>query len=252
MSLLQHLMLLYHNMELSPRLKKITELAGKCDVVADIGTDHALVPVFLVENGLCQKAYACDVASEPLKRAGEYVASKGLSDKIKLILTDGLENVPPDTDKIIIAGMGGELIASIIAEDKLHKNAEYILQPMSMAKELRKYLYDNGFEIIDEVIVSEHNGEKLYCIINAHYTGIKTEYEYIDLFASKKLIKKTDDDTVNYLFKQGNIQIKIAQCQKISEKADKGNIEKSESVGKYLIEISENNRRKQHENTRNI
>ena len=63
-------------MKLSPRLKKIVDFTDKCGVVADIGTDHALVPVYLIENGLYKKAYACDIRPLPLKRAEKYIFSR--------------------------------------------------------------------------------------------------------------------------------------------------------------------------------
>ena len=87
------------------RLKKIAEMISKGMIVADIGTDHAFLPIMLVQNGISDRVYACDVAEGPLKGARENIAKSGLSDRISTILTDGLHDVPMDTDCVVIAGM---------------------------------------------------------------------------------------------------------------------------------------------------
>ena len=188
-------------MTLSLRLQKIAEYSGKCAVVADIGTDHALVPVYLIENGLFSHAYACDIGTLPLKRAEKYVKSRTLTDKIDLILSNGLEKVPSDADVVIIAGMGGELIRDILQNDESHKAALFVLQPMTAADELREYLYLNGYSILDEDIVSEHSDTKLYSVMKVRKLGENREFSSLDILISPALQSKNSIEKTRYIEK---------------------------------------------------
>ena len=99
---------------LSPRLLAVARLVPKCSVVADIGTDHAYVPIYLVENGIADFVIASDVVEGPAMRAIENIKRHNLSDKIDVRIGNGLEKVK-QADVIIIAGMGGKLICDIIS-----------------------------------------------------------------------------------------------------------------------------------------
>ena len=137
----------------------------------DIGTDHGYLPIFLANEGRTAAAYACDVSEGPLSSAERNIASAGLSDRIKTVLSDGLSTVgivyPCD---IVIAGMGGELIASIIGAkpEVKHPDVRLVLQPMTKTEFLRRYLAGNGFEIIKEDLAEEG---KIYQITVCRYTG---------------------------------------------------------------------------------
>ena len=188
-------------MKLSPRLKKIVDFTDKCGVVADIGTDHALVPVYLIENGLYKKAYACDIRPLPLKRAEKYIFSRNLSDKITTIQTNGLQNVPDDTDTIVIAGMGGEMIIDILSSDISHHAATFVLQAMTAVDALREFLYKNGYKILDEDIVAEQQGRKLYSVIKAQKTDLPKDYSAIDVLLSPALQRKKSAEKEMYIKK---------------------------------------------------
>lgn len=158
--------------KLSPRLQIAADMVREGSNVADIGTDHAFLPVYLILCGKCGKAVAADVKKGPLMHAGETVGQYELSDKISLRLSDGLDNVNEnEADDIVIAGMGGILISKIISRAEWLKNGnkQLILQPMTHSENVRKYLCENGYSIIRERAVREDN--HLYCIINAKYTG---------------------------------------------------------------------------------
>ena len=150
----------------------------KGDFVADIGTDHGYLPCFMVENGLCRKAFACDIAEKPLESAQKHIKEQGLEDKIQTILANGLENVPLDeiTD-IVIAGMGGEMIVSILENcDKIReKKVNLVLQPMTKWDILRRWLYENGFQVTRELACTE--GKFVYSVMQCVYTGAKPDYE---------------------------------------------------------------------------
>lgn len=188
-------------MKLSPRLKKIVDFTDKCGVVADIGTDHALVPVYLIENGLYKKAYACDIRPLPLKRAEKYIFSRNLSDKITTIQTNGLQNVPDDTDTVVIAGMGGEMIIDILSSDISHHAATFVLQAMTAVDSLREFLYKNGYQILDEDIVAEQQGRKLYSVIKTKKTDLPKDYSAIDVLLSPALQRKKSAEKEMYIKK---------------------------------------------------
>lgn len=173
-------------MKLDSRLMAIANLVRKDRVFADIGTDHAYLPVYLVENGIIQKSIAADLRVGPLENAKLAVESYNYSDKIELRLSDGLDNFKEnEVEEIAVAGMGGLLISSFLERTNWLKNSDIhlILQPMTHIEELRKTLFDNGF-IIDNEVVAE-DGDKLYIIISAYYYGDSTAYTDLDLIVGR-------------------------------------------------------------------
>ena len=151
--------------------------------LADIGTDHAYLPIRLLLDGRIQSAVACDVNSGPLEKAKTNIAKYHLQDKIDCLLGDGLAPVADAkiTDAAI-CGMGGELIARIIADAPFVRNSavRLILQPMTHQGHLRKYLLSSGFSIIGEAL-SESDG-KIYQCICAEFGGVgSTEYSPAEL-----------------------------------------------------------------------
>ncbi len=123
------------------------------DVICDVGTDHGYLPCYMIENGLCRKAYACDIAQGPLNSAIAHIKERCLSDKITSVLSDGLDSVErSDITDVVIAGMGGELIADIISRCVWLKDGiNLVLQPMTKPEVLRKWLYENGFCVTREL-----------------------------------------------------------------------------------------------------
>lgn len=145
------------------------------DVVCDIGTDHGYLPAYLLCSGKCRRAIAADINSMPLEAAANTLKNAGVMDKAQLILSDGLQNVPLDgvTD-IVIAGMGGELISRIIGSDERVKNGvTLILQPMTRAAVLRRFLAKNGFDVLCERGVTD--GKFVYSVMKCRYSGIVRE-----------------------------------------------------------------------------
>ena len=145
---------------------------------ADIGTDHGYLPAYLITEGLCDRCIAADINDKPLASARNTAKTHGLEDKIDIILSDGLKKVPLEgiTD-IIIAGMGGELIAKIIGDCPRLREGGYhlILQAMTRPEALREYLYYTGFEVDEERCV--HEGRFEYSVMSAHYIGAQPDYE---------------------------------------------------------------------------
>lgn len=151
--------------QLDHRLGAIYDMV-KGGTVADIGTDHALLPVALIESGRCTAGFACDIGTGPLDSAGRTIAAAGLSVRIERILYDGIPPRCYDCDAIIIAGMGGLLIGDILARADLAAKTQLLLQPMTKAPELRRWLLDHGYCITQERYVRE--GKMLYVILEAH------------------------------------------------------------------------------------
>lgn len=156
---------------LNKRLFACAEFVIGDGIAVDVGTDHAYLPVYLVKSGIVKKAYACDIADGPLLSAQKSVEREGLSDSIKIIKSDGLENVSSSgVSDVIIAGMGGELIEDIISRAEWVKNGvNLVLQPNTKVSELMSYLYKNGYKIKSEKAVTDKRFT--YIVINAEYIG---------------------------------------------------------------------------------
>lgn len=184
---------------LDNRLSLCASFVRKGSTLADIGTDHAYLPIWLVKNGIVKSAIACDINEGPLNAGKSDVLSYSLADKITLRLSDGLKEVKEnEASDIVIAGMGGELIAKILSECDWVKNRDkrYILQPMTKPEVLIKFLYENGFEIMKQEACGCDN--KHYTVMLVQYTGnaksIPPEFSYIgkldlSLSASKSYLK---------------------------------------------------------------
>ena len=153
---------------LSPRLQAVAELVPQGARLADVGTDHGRLPVWLIQQGIIHGAVASDLRPAPLARAKALAERWGLSDQIDFRLCDGLQDImPQEAEVVTIAGMGGETIAGILqavpwSGEPGHR---YILQAMSGMDGLRRYLSENGFVICWENLIPE--GEVLYVILLA-------------------------------------------------------------------------------------
>lgn len=166
---------------LSRRLGAVASLVDEGSSIADIGTDHGYLPVYLVACGKIKKAVASDVNSSPLSSCRALVRREGLEDKIKLCLSDGLDSISAsEYDTVIIAGMGGELIAGILSRCDELKDKHIILNPMTHPEFARKFLYDNGFEIINDLIVRD--GRHSYSVFDARYSPPVKERSKADYF----------------------------------------------------------------------
>ncbi len=170
---------------INPRLLKIAELVPPSRLLADIGTDHGYIPICAVQEGKTERAVASDINKGPVKRAEQNVRRFGLQDKISLRLGAGLETVAEgEADTIVIAGMGGILIANILEDSQNVVNSAktLILQPMTAAKELREYLSQKAFTVANEFLVAEE--DKIYNIMVVSVGG-STDFSERELFLGK-------------------------------------------------------------------
>ncbi len=219
------------------RLECIKSMVLKCGVAADIGTDHGYVAEMLLRDNTCEKVIATDLNEGPLNRAIEYLTSADLESRCDFRLGSGLtvlnEN---EADALIIAGMGGELIADIIETSKniALRSSQLILQPMTTADRLRRYLYENGFRIIDENIVKELH--HYYFIIKAvsGNAGVENEIYYE---ISKILLDKKEPLMTEYLKKILDINENIIRSIEKNNNSDYN--EKIDTLRKKNSKIKE-------------
>jgi len=154
--------------KINKRLLTIARFVPRGSTVVDIGTDHALLPIYLLQNQIAVQVIAGDLNSGPLKAARRNIIAAGLESNINLILGSGLDIVKPgEADICIVAGMGGSTIRDIIknAGAKALTIKQFILQPMGGSGILREWLVGNGWQISDEELVLEE--ERIYEVIAA-------------------------------------------------------------------------------------
>lgn len=155
-------------MQLSKRLQMVASFVTPGNRLADIGTDHGYIPIFLVQKGVCPSAIASDINKGPLLRAREHIRQSGLGNQIQTRLGNGLEPVlPGEADTILIAGMGGPLMTEILEQGKTvwSSAAELVLSPHSDIPRVRMYIMRNGYKIIREDMIKED--EKYYVVLKA-------------------------------------------------------------------------------------
>ena len=193
-------------MELSKRLSAVAGLVSSGLVVADVGTDHGYIPIFLLESGKCEKAFAMDVNEGPLKRARDHIAIHGLSRKIELRLSDGVRAlVPGECECVVIAGMGGGLAIKILEEGKeiFQSLKEFVLQPQSELSKVREYLWKEGYQVVAEDMVEEDG--KFYPMMKVT-KGSDSEYSNIELRYGRNLLK--DNHPVLKVFLEKEVRSK--------------------------------------------
>lgn len=175
-------------------------------VVADIGTDHAYIPIYLVEQGVCKKAIAMDVNPGPLERAREHILASGLSEQIVTRLSDGLAKLSEnEADTYVIAGMGGPLMVSILARrmDLLQKGKTLVLQPQSEIGEVREFLIHNHYKIIQEDMF--YDMEKTYVAMKAIISKESITYTKTQYIFGKLLLENLNPVLFEYLKKQKEV-----------------------------------------------
>jgi len=170
------------------RLLKIAEFVGKSDCICDIGTDHAYLPIYLVEKGQTRTAIASDVRKGPLRIAHKNIVDAGLSEKISIILSDGFAKFSPkDFDVAVIAGMGGHLLIEIISRNlPVSRSVNHlVVQPNMDIEFCREWLFNNKFDIIKEVLVRDAG--KIYVIMKVVPVEKKVAYNKDDVILGPHL-----------------------------------------------------------------
>ena len=208
--------------KLTPRLRRAADMAREGAFVADVGTDHAYLPIALCLEGRIRGGVASDINDGPVERAEKNIYGYGLGEKLSVIKTDGLCGIEVYApDDVFILGMGGELIARILSDAPWTKNKKInlCLQPMTHAEILREFLARNGYAVIDEHIVEE--GERSYQLMLANYTGRREEFTEAELLFGKINIQKRTDELIRLAQKTLVIlERRVAGKQSAGENAD--------------------------------
>lgn len=201
-------------MKLSKRLQAIADLITKYkqgEILADIGTDHAYLPVYLVEEGVIEKAYACDIASGPINASIETIQLHQLEKQVIPLLGSGMNPIiDKNIDMISICGMGGKLTVDILDENKeFLDHHRFILQSNVGLEILREYLTNQNMVILDEGIVKDAN--HIYEIIVCEKTSEKQEYDEKDFYFGPCLRKNKNGLFYEKWYRQLEIQKNILE-----------------------------------------
>ena len=226
-------------MQLSQRLSSVASMVTAGNCLADVGTDHGYVPIYLYERNVIPRAIAMDVNKGPLERAALHIAESGMKDVIETRLSDGLTALrPKEADSIVIAGMGGPLMIRILsAYPEVTASAkELILQPQSEIAEVRIWLYEQGYEIVEEHMVYEEG--KYYPMFKAVKNPEAKKLSYLEYkFGRLEVLKEKEvlkDFILRELSNKQNILQKLEEEQ--SEKS-KGRAEEMKQLIKELEEM---------------
>ena len=196
-------------MELSKRLQAVADLVTPGLKVADIGTDHGYIPIWLMEHKKASFAVAMDINKGPLEKARENIRLHGLASYIETRLSDGMKNLKAgEAESVVIAGMGGGLVMKIL-EDVKGKSLgirEWILQPQSEIQKVRTYLRESGYCIVAEDMVLDEG--KFYPMMKV-IKGEPELYSEAELCYGKILLKNRNKVLEEFLKKELDIKTEI-------------------------------------------
>lgn len=189
------------------RLAFLTKLIKEDqNTLLDVGTDHGYLIKNAFLNNKIKKAIATDINIEPLNNAKKNLVGFD----VDFILTDGLKNIKQDYNTVVISGMGGNLISNILENAKLDENINYILQPNNKEKNLRVFLMNNNFKIVDEHVIYD---KKYYVVIEAKRGKMKLSKEDLVLGPILKN-KKTSENYYKHLIKWYNYIVNKNELKK--------------------------------------
>lgn len=227
--------------KLSKRLDCVASYIVPGMTIADIGSDHAYLPCYAIKQGLAHHAIAGEVVQGPYEAAQQQVLASELTDSIEVRKGNGLEVIKAgEVDCIIIAGMGGALISDILekGKEKLEGVKRLILQPNLAAINIRSWMLDNNWQLIDEEILMEDG--KIYEILVAERGNPQKPYQNIksELLLGPFLLKKKNEtfrSKWNHELRQWeNILLQLSKSEK-AEARKKDLVEKIKIVKEALL-----------------
>ena len=203
--------------QLSKRLQAVADLGKFGDTMADIGTDHGYIPIYLIQSKRISHAVAMDIGKGPLLRAQEHIAKYQLDAYIETRLSDGAKELCcGEVSSVVIAGMGGVLMQKILrdSEEVFRGVKEIILQPQSEIEQTRRFLLDNGYEILEEDMVLEDG--KYYPMMRVSWVESIEENPYaeakdIDFVYGAYLLKERHPVLRSYLYREIGIYRELEQ-----------------------------------------
>lgn len=176
--------------KLDRRLRGAADYVRENALVADVGTDHAYLPIALLLEGKIRGGVVSDINEGPILRAKENMKRYGVGERLIALRCDGLSALQPyDPEDILILGMGGELITEILRAAPWVKDGHrrLILQPMTHPEILRRFLLTEGYSIVDETLVRE---DKIYGILCAEYVGETERYDDLELLFGRENLRR--------------------------------------------------------------
>ena len=225
-------------MELSKRLTAVAALVTPGSRLADVGTDHGYIPIWLVKNGRIPCAVAMDVNKGPLLRAEENIREEGLEEKIETRLSDGLKKLcPGEADAAVIAGMGGALTIYILeaASRVLPGMKELILQPQSEIAKVRRWLEDQGWQIAEEDMVEEDG--KYYPMMRVVH-GEAEDYTACEYLYGRCLLRNQHPVLEKYLKRELQIKESVF-CQLMKHKNSESAFSRMEELKTEMVMVKE-------------
>lgn len=184
---------------LDSRLAAIASLVRPGRPAVDVGADHGYLICYLAAKGIIPRGIACDINPQPLEKSKETARRCGLTDRVRCVLTDGLDGIDPaDAQEVVIAGMGGDLIADIIRRADWLKDSQrhLVLQPMTKPEHLRRFLAREGYSILLEQAV--RSGRFVYTVFSVEYAGERRELDLLESFVGG-VRRGNSPDTALYL-----------------------------------------------------
>lgn len=183
-------------MKLSNRLQAIHDHLPQDCIIADIGTDHGLLMVKAIQSGRASYAYGLDINKDPLQQAHDNVVRFALEDKIELVLSDGLKSFTKTADTFVLAGMGTELIWSILDNYTFQETDTIIIQSNTKHYDLRVLLNQNHYIIKKEIYMMDQ-GKPVF--IQVVQKGHQDDFNECELHLSKYLLEHLDESYIEYL-----------------------------------------------------
>lgn len=199
-------------------------------VLADIGTDHAYLPIYLVRTGKVPRAIAVDLNQGPYEGAKAQVESQGLAEKISVRLGDGLEPLAPgEAETVVLAGMGGSTMVGILERrpEVVSRLKQLVLQPMVKAAQIRRWLADHGWRIEDETLVED--GGIIYCIIGA-VPGVEEYKDWLTLEIGPVILAKRPPLFSSYVLKL------LQDLKKVVQSLEKSRNEEAQAKRAEIME----------------
>lgn len=221
---------------ISKRLLCCASMVQPGSRVADIGTDHGYLGIYLLQSGAARHVIACDLRKDPLENARRNAKLFGVGGEMELRLSDGLEKIRPDeVDTVVMAGMGGDLIQKILSQCPWRKREglQFILQPQSAGNVLRRWLCEDGFEIRREEPVQD--GHFLYTVMELRQ-GEPAPLTPGTEYASPALLASGSPLVGNYLARVENA---LQETVRGLTNAEKQRPERLAYFGQALLEIQE-------------
>lgn len=183
---------------LSLRLKACCNFIAPGDRVADVGTDHGYLGIWLLQQGVARSVIASDIVPGPLSAAKTNAEKYGVLDKMEFYLSDGVSTIPRDFDTLVCAGMGADTMISILTAAPWLKNTQYrlVLQCQSKTPTLRQYLSENGWRVTEETVLRD--GRFLYTVMEVYWEPEYPQLTIPEWYFPPALLKNPSAYTVEY------------------------------------------------------